>query len=47
MIGVKELIHYKNYYFVICSRKFKIEIFYDLTQNGIDAEHILVFDEVN
>lgn len=47
VIGIRELINYMDYYFVISSQKFKIEIFYDLTQNGIAPEHIFVFGEVS
>lgn len=47
VIDLEELIKkYKNYYMVITSRKSKMDIFCDLTENGIVPEHIMVFGEV-
>jgi len=46
VIGIEELDSYKDYYFVISSKKNRIEIYYDLTQKGIAPEHIFVLGEV-
>lgn len=36
---------YKDYYMVIATRKFKEELFYELTQSGVELGHIIVFPE--
>lgn len=46
VLNFEELIEkYKDYYMVIATRKFKEELFYELTQNGVELGHIIVFPE--
>ncbi|MDE7433233.1 MAG: hypothetical protein K2N34_15145 [Lachnospiraceae bacterium] len=47
ILNFNELIsEYKNYYMVIATKRFKVDLFYDLTQNGVDPRHIIVFNEI-
>jgi phosphopantetheine adenylyltransferase len=46
ILNFEELIEkYKHYYMVVATRKFKEELFYELTQNGVELGHIIVFTE--
>ncbi len=46
VLNFEELIEkYKDYYMVVATRNFKEELFYKLTQNGVELGHIIVFPE--